>query len=187
MSRLAVATAVALVFALPSAARAHALGAEAKLKDGRVTVEAFYDDDTPAKGARVAVTGPDGKAAAEGETDGDGRGAFPAPPAGKYQIVVDAGSGHRKTVALTIPEPTTAAEKAVAPKSAAGEPPPDVRPGEPGAQAEAVTVSEGPTRSEFTGPMRLVRLAVGLLLIGGATWAATRARRSGGPPSPKAG
>jgi hypothetical protein len=70
-----------LLFA--GSASAHALGVEARLKDGRVVVEAFYDDDTPARDARVVVRDEDRTAVAEGRTDGDGRWSFATPPAGR--------------------------------------------------------------------------------------------------------
>ena len=73
--------AAAVLLALPAAASAHALGAEAKLKGGRVHLEAYYDDDTAADGARVKAEG-GGKVVAEGRTDEKGRWSFAAPPAG---------------------------------------------------------------------------------------------------------
>jgi len=90
---------------LPGVALAHAVGVEAKLKDGKVNVEAFFDDDTPAQEAKIIVTDADGKTVAEGKTDKTGRWSFPAPAAGKYKVVVEAGPGHRATTTLTVPAP----------------------------------------------------------------------------------
>ncbi len=53
-SRMLVATVFLLV--LPSAAFAHGIGVEAKLKGDRVAVEAFFDDDTPAADSKMVVT-----------------------------------------------------------------------------------------------------------------------------------
>src|SRR5207237_711681 len=154
--RAAVALVLVAGFAGPAAA--HAIDAEAKLKDGTVTVEAFYDDNTPAENATVTITDPGGKVVAEGKTDARGVWAFPAPPPGKYNMVVDAGAGHRKTKELTIPAGKPPATTPAQSTPAAA--PPADRPG------EELTVSDGPTRSEFTGPMRLVWAAAGLLVIG---------------------
>lgn len=168
-----------VVLVIPAVADAHALGAEAKLKDGRVTVEAFYDDDTPAADAKVVVTDPDGKVVAEGTTDKAGKWSFAALPAGKYKVVVDAGAGHRATVTLTIPE----SHRPVQPQEADPH-----TTGEPGASAggEEVVVSEGPTRSEFTGWRRLAWAVAGVVVIGGGTFALGRLLRAvKGRPQPE--
>jgi nickel transport protein len=149
--------AACVVLAIPETADAHAIGAEAKLKGETVSVEAFYDDNTPAADAKINVTDQAGVAIGEGRTDAKGVWTFPAPPPGQYKIAVDAGAGHRTSVALTIPA-------AVA------------TPGPPG--DEPVTVSEGPTRTEFTGPMRLLWATIGLAIIGGGTWVLTRVMRA---------
>jgi nickel transport protein len=177
LGRFAVAAWVILV--IPAVANAHALGAEAKLKDGRVTVEAFYDDDTPAADAKVVVTGPDGKLVAEGKTDRVGKWSFAAPPAGKYKVVVDAGAGHRATATLTVPEP----HRPIRPEEAD-----PYTTGQLGASAggEEVVVSEGPTRSEFTGWRRLAWAVAGLVVIGGGTFALGRLLRAvRGRPQPE--
>jgi hypothetical protein len=163
VNRAAILTALTLVIGLPAAARAHALGAEAKWKAGQVTVEAFYEDDTPAEGATVAVTSADGRVVASGKTDTRGAWTFPAPPAGRYTVAVDAGAGHRTTVPLVVPD--------------GGEPPSTIQSGSSvsgAAPEDGVTISDGATRSEFTGPTRLIWMALGLALIGAATWACTR-------------
>src|SRR5262245_50468112 len=173
--RAAVALALVAGFADPAAA--HALDAEAKLKDGAVRVEAFYDDDTPAENATVTVTDAGGKVVAEGKTDARGVWTFPAPPPGKYNMVVDAGAGHRKSKELLIPAATTPHE----PPQATTPPPAVDHPG------EEMTISEGPTRSDVTGPMRLVWAAAGLVAIGLGTWLLTRVLRAAkgrGEPDP---
>jgi nickel transport protein len=168
-----------LVLVIPAVAHAHALGAEAKLKDGKVTVEAFYDDDTPATDAKVVVTDSDGKLVAEGKTDKVGKWSFSAPPAGKYKVVVDAGAGHRATVTLTVPESPRPVQPETAGRPAPGSPVASVG-------GEEVVVSEGPTRSEFTGWRRLAWAVAGLVVIGGGTFALSRLLRAvKGRPQPE--
>jgi hypothetical protein len=87
----------------PGGATAHALGADCTLRDGRVEVEAYYSDDTPARHATVRVRDANNELMAEGHTDEEGRWSFPAPPPGRYAVVVDAGAGHRTRVTLTVP------------------------------------------------------------------------------------
>lgn len=101
---------------------AHSLGAECRLRGGRVEVEAYYDDDTPAGGATVRVLDADKREVATGRTDAQGRWTFAVPPPGAYTVIVDAGAGHRTTRKLTIP----------------------------GGAAAAGPVSDGPPRAEFT-------------------------------------
>ena len=159
--------AVWLILTIPNVVEAHALGAEAKLKDGRVTIEAFYDDNTPAISAKVVVTQAE-RLIVEGKTDQDGRWSFDAPKPGQYKVVVDGGAGHRATVNLTIPEnkrsppPSTtqdASSSADASKIQAD---------------DGVIVSEGPTRSEFTGWQRSAMAVAGVVLIGVASFVLTR-------------
>jgi nickel transport protein len=146
-----------LVYALP--ASAHALGAECKLRGGRVEVEGYYDDNTPARDARVTVRDAAGQTVADGRTDDKGRWSFPAPEPGRYHVIVDAGAGHRAVVSVTVPE-------------AASAPPtftstPDAGPGPP---AETV-ISEGPGRAEFTR-VPWTKIAIGFAVIAGLAAAA---------------
>jgi hypothetical protein len=154
-----VSSAVALLLAVAPAAWAHALHAEAKLKGDTVTVEAFFDDDTPARGAKVAVRDERGREVAAGRTDERGVWSFPRPAAGKYEVVVDAGAGHRSRPApLTIPTETALG---------AHRPPP-----------EEVRVTPGPTRGELTR-FPWLRLVLGVLAVGGLAallWLATRGK-----------
>lgn len=150
------APALGLVLVSPAGAAAHALGVEARLAGGRVTVEAFFDDNTPAVGAKVAVAREDGTPATAGETDERGAWSFPAPPPGRYVLTVDAGAGHRAKTAVVIPPPD--------------EPTPPTGP--------ARIVSEGPTRAAATGPWRWLAAAAGLAVIGLVTLAARQLARS---------
>ena len=132
------------LLALPATVSAHGLGADAKLADGRVVVEAYYDDDTPAADADVSVVDESWQSIAAGKTDTAGRWSFPAPPSGSYKVVVDAGAGHRAKVTLTVPA----------------------------VPVESASLSDGPTRAAFTGPQKWLWAAVGLAMIAGGTWLA---------------
>lgn len=159
--------AVLLVVVAGRPAFGHALGAECRVSGDRVIVEAYYDDDTAARGARVTVLDAGKKSVAEGRTDGRGQWSFPAPAAGTYQVVVDAGEGHRTTVRVRVP-------------------PPDQRPrvsspaGPPVAPPGSEPISEGPSREEFTRfPWQ--RAVLGVAIIGGAglaLWVLLRGRRA---------
>jgi hypothetical protein len=100
----------------PWRVEAHGLGAGCKINGTRVELEAYYDDDTPARAAKVRVQDAAMAIVAAGETDRAGRWSFALPPPGKYRIVADAGAGHRKTLDLVIPsatDPAASAEDAI--------------------------------------------------------------------------
>jgi hypothetical protein len=86
-----------------ASARAHDLSATARLERGRVLVEAYFDDNTAPRDAHITVADADGHIVSEGHTNEDGKWSFAAPPPGDYQLTIDAGGGHKKIVALTIP------------------------------------------------------------------------------------
>ena len=128
---------IAVCLIAPALVFAHGLGAEAKLKDGKIHLEVYFDDDTPARDSRVEVTDDAGKKIAEGKTDERGLWNFALPPAGKYRVVVDAGEGHRAKLTIDVPASDS---------------------------NDAKGVSEGPSRDEFTR-MPWDRLAIGLAAI----------------------
>jgi nickel transport protein len=140
---------------------------EAKLKGDRVAVEAFFDDDTPAADAKVAVTTEDGRMIAEGKADAKGMWSFLAPPAGKYKVTVNAGGGHVAKTTITIP---------TRPAAMPTPPTPDDTAPVSGAEPEMV-VSDGPTRAETTGWQRWLMAVVGVALIGLFTWGVRLAAR----------
>jgi nickel transport protein len=142
-------------------ASAHAVGAEARLKGDRVEIEAYFDDDTPAADARVSVEDEGQRTVAEGRTDAQGRWLFPRPAAGRYRVTVDAGAGHRARIIVTVPDGAPAETS-----SAAGK--------------DAVTVSEGPSRQEFTR-FPWARVALGLAVIALAALGLYRLRRPAHP------
>lgn len=134
----------------PALAHAHALGAEAELRDNQVVLEAYYDDDTPAVGATVQAFDSAQTLVAEGTTNERGVWSMPAPGAGRYTLIVDSGDGHRTRVRLTIPEAT----------------------------GSSPAISDGPSREEFTR-FPWLNVGVGFALIGGVglfCWLALRSR-----------
>jgi hypothetical protein len=130
-------TLILILFLTPALADAHALGVQAKLKDGKVHVEVYYDDDTPAIKAKVKVLSGKDEIAA-GVTDKDGLWSFAKPDAGKYEIHADAGAGHAAKTTLTIPRTT----------------------------ATPVSLSDGPSREEFTStPWLKIGIGVGAIAV----------------------
>src|SRR5947209_14726965 len=91
-----------LVLVAPLRSAAHGLGAECKVNGSRVELEAYYDDNTPARDARVYVEDAEHQLLAAGRTDADGRWSFARPGAGAYRVIVDAGAGHRKELKFTL-------------------------------------------------------------------------------------
>jgi hypothetical protein len=149
------------VLAIAGRADAHKLGAECKLHGGRVHVEAYYDDNTPARDAHVGVADSAQQRIAEGRTDANGCWSFAAPSPGNYLVIVDAGAGHRTQLQLTLPG---AATNAASDEGTCCE------------DAGSLTVTDGPTRDAFTrAPW--VQLGIGVALlgaIGGGFWIARR-------------
>ncbi len=123
---------------------AHALGAECKLHGERVELEAYYDDDTPARDACIQVFDTDKRLRAEGRTDAQGRWSFSAPQPGRYQVLIDAGAGHITQLNLSIPTRTM-------PSEAAAEMP----------------LGDGPSRQDFTR-FPWLKVGLGLAIIGAA-------------------
>lgn len=161
-SRWAVAPLVALM--LPAVASAHAVGLDVKLKDNAVRVEAYYDDDTPAADAKVTVETADKAVVAEGKTDDKGVWTCSAPAAGEYTVRVDAGDGHKAKAKITVPAAAGESSRFAGPVA--------------GDDSASMPISDGPTRDEFTGPMKWVWAGVGLLVIAAGTLIARRLSRS---------
>jgi hypothetical protein len=145
---------------------------QAKLRAGQVEVEAYFDDDTPARGAKVKVLDGQQAVIAEGRTDREGRWTFAAPEAGTYQVVADAGAGHRATTQITVPAARPPGEQnRSAEKGPAREP--------PSAPESPVPISDSPSRTEF---VRFPWLGVllGLGVIGAASLGLWWLLRGGG-------
>lgn len=96
---------IALLIAMGSVGRGHLVLGELTLHGDIVRLAAFFEDDLPANNAKVRVVDNQGAVVVEGVTDAEkGLFEFPAPPAGKYRILLDAGQGHRTTLDLELNE-----------------------------------------------------------------------------------
>jgi nickel transport protein len=131
-----------LMLVVAGPVRAHNLGAECKIRGDQLELEAYFDDDTPARNAKVMLKDASDHPVAEGTTDHEGRWSFPMPAAGKYEVIVDLGDGHRHRQWITVPAR--------------------------GAAAGASVAGDGPPREEFTRTPWL-KIALGLALIALAT------------------
>jgi nickel transport protein len=139
--RLRIGLAALVVLAVAaSPVLAHAVGLSCKLLEKSVRVEAYFSDDTPAMDALIVVKNEQGETIVQGRTDEKGVWSFDRPVAGRYEISVDAGAGHRAKEALTVPEPAA------------------------GSGTPAVGTGDGPAREDFTR-VPWLRLAAGLALI----------------------
>jgi hypothetical protein len=87
----------------PPSAFAHKVDVSCELIKDKLVVEGFYDDDTPAIKAKVEILDAQEKLVANGMTDEKGRWSCPRPAAGKYEIRLDAGAGHRAKRDFTVP------------------------------------------------------------------------------------
>ena len=135
--------------------RAHGIGAECRLRGDKVEVEAYFDDDSPAANARVTVWDGSKQEIAAGRTDAKGHWSFPTPAAGTYEVVIDAGAGHRATRKLKVP---TEGEPKDAPAS----------PLDPSGKESAPLLTDGPTREEFTRfPWEKIALGLALVALAG--------------------
>jgi hypothetical protein len=144
-------------------AQAHRLGADCTLKASVVHVEAYFDDDSPARGARVRVEDDGDTTIVEGRTDADGHWTFPAPGPGKYTVRVDAGPGHAWRGPITIPE---------SPAPVAGDP------ADKGNPEGGVRVSEGPDRQAITRIDWLkVGTGLGVIAAAAVAWRLSRLGR----------
>ncbi|MBI2805800.1 MAG: carboxypeptidase regulatory-like domain-containing protein [Planctomycetes bacterium] len=134
-------------------ALAHALGVDCQLRGGKVEVEAFFDDDSPAEKARVEVRSLDDQVIARGSTDAKGRWSFAVPAPGNYLVHVDAGAGHRAKKSIVIPPFGT-----------------------PPAPTPVTIDGTNSARQDFTGTP-WVRIAIGLAAIGAGSAALVLAMR----------
>jgi hypothetical protein len=103
---LVLVAAAALALLSPGRASAHDLRLILMLPPDRPTelvVEAGFDDDTPAEGAKVTVTAADGTVIAEGRTDERGVCKFERPGPGKYTVTVES-AGHRDKLVFEVGE-----------------------------------------------------------------------------------
>src|SRR5207237_9642695 len=94
-----------LILAMSAAdARAHERGVGWKERDGRLHLAAFFDDDSAPRHALVLVRNAAGETVAEGKTDAKGTWSCVTPKPGEYEVIVDAGGGHRTARKLVVRE-----------------------------------------------------------------------------------
>ena len=94
--------AILFVTCFPVIAFAHGLAVKASQTSDTVRVVAFFDTEDPAEETEITMIAADGRVIAKGMTDSKGVFTFPTPEAGEYQIVADAGLGHRAKTMLSI-------------------------------------------------------------------------------------
>ncbi len=136
----------------PLPSRAHNLGADFKQVGERIEVEAFFSDNTPARQARVQILDGEKNILGTATTDNQGKCWLPAPNPGQYQLLVNAGDGHRKELMMTIVGTLPVA--------------PDADPATPGNSP----LSFG-GREEFTRfPWERVAVGCGVIALVGAAW-----------------
>jgi hypothetical protein len=145
---------ILLMLAVAPRAAAHGLAFDCTRDGDRIQVEAYFDDDTPARAAKVQVKDEQEQIVAEGRTDDQGRWSFARPQPGRYVVVVDAGGGHRESRPITIGTDT------------------DILTTEP------APVSGRSHRERFTA-FPWLRLGLGLAIIAGLGLAAWGLRRLG--------
>jgi hypothetical protein len=145
-----------LVVAAPAAAAG--FGAQAVLDGGRLTVEAYYRDNSPAGGLPVTIINTNFETVAEGKTDDHGRWSVERPPAGAYRVRLGGDSG--LTLNLRLPDPAEV----------------------PGGGVPYL-VSDGPTRGTFTRPAWVTWLVGlgGVVVFALVAWAVFR-KGGGSPP-----
>jgi len=153
---------LALVFSVRPA-MAHRLGADCTIRGKEVQVEAFFSDNTSAKGARVSVLDSNKNSVIEGRTDDKGAWSFPAPEPGIYRVIVEAGNGHRAEITIDVPQTSQQAKGSLSTSEGACDYCNDAVSGD---TAQPVRISEGPSRDELT-KIPWLRMAFGLILIAG--------------------
>ncbi len=86
---------------------AHNISAEFRLQEDKIEVVAFYDDESLAPGTKVTVTDTKENLIAQGRTNSEGIWHFPLPQPGQYQVKIDAGAGHARTIRVTVADSNT--------------------------------------------------------------------------------
>jgi len=142
----------------PSIIGAHGVDAEWKQIDEKISVEAFFDTGGPVREARVQIVDDNKMVIASGVTDADGKCTLRAPNAGKYQLIVDAGAGHRRVWPIAVVGTLPPEVEAPSTKQADVEPPP-----------------ASSRRAELTRfPWERVAIGCGIIAALGGAWWLTR-------------
>jgi len=79
----------------------HNLCAKVEIQGPNLRIEAWFDNETPADGAKVKLL-LNKNTLKEAVTDERGLCTIPAPGAGNYTIDINAGGGHRTEITFTI-------------------------------------------------------------------------------------
>ena len=147
-----------LVFGVtPWSACAHNPDMDWKQVGDRLEVEAFFDDDMPARAARVQILDDQKNVVATAITDGAGKCVLRTPNPGKYQLVLDAGAGHRKQRTITIVGTLPVSDSE--------------------SRSKADPVPSSTRREELTRfPWERVALGLGVIALVGGAWRWSRRR-----------
>jgi len=95
--------AATLLLSVASPALAHRLHCDPKIVGDRLRVEVYYEDETPAQGAKVSVRY-DETLIAEGRTDEKGEWLCPRPAPGVYTVRVESlGHAAKRTIKIEPP------------------------------------------------------------------------------------
>lgn len=95
-----------VLLATPHAALAHGITVTLERHGDVVVAVSRYDGGIPVRGADVVVRAPGADAPFQtGKTDAEGRFVFMPAAAGEWQVAVDDGMGHRRTVRIEWAEP----------------------------------------------------------------------------------
>jgi len=106
--------AVAVCFLATLTARAELETFCTVVRGNIVEIEVHHEDQTPAKGLKVALVDAQKNVIAAGKINADGEWSWPAPAPGAYEVVLDPGTGDRdikrypievRPAALPSPEP----------------------------------------------------------------------------------
>ena len=155
---------VLLTGLLPAKVSAHAVGVDCTLRLGKLEIEVFYDDDSPAQKAKVQLVNAREEIVASAVTDERGRCVLRKPIPGKYEVRVDAGAGHRAKKKIDVPASTlyeAGIGVALDVSLHAADAPPS---------AEEIKTIDSPTRAEFTRwPWE--KALIGFVLIAGLSGA----------------
>ncbi len=150
---------------LPDRLQAHVIFAEARLDNGQIRVEVYFDDDTPAQKAKVKILDQDRQVVAEGTTDERGLCFFPRFAGGEY-LVLAKSAGHSAREGFHLPEHPMASPS----------PFPGIAPAETSGDPGCVVIGESPSpsslRQERTRTPWL-QVGLGLFLIAalsGSVW-----------------
>ncbi|NOZ63645.1 MAG: hypothetical protein GXO71_01640 [Caldiserica bacterium] len=88
---------------LSSSLFAHRVNVFAYKEGGKICLEGYFSDGTPARNSKIEVYNPEGKKILEGKTDEKGEFSFPIPgEKGNLKIVLLASMGHRGETSISV-------------------------------------------------------------------------------------